>query len=107
MPPVGAVSKGQTQAVITAGRQPARSSVGAANEGETQGVIIAGEQPARSLVRAANEAETHGKSTEYGKLNHWLGLFFLEVCYGTTKSGLRCRKRVKNGRYCIVHGKEY
>ena len=107
MPPVRAASKGETQGVTTAGEQPARSPIGAANEGETQGVTTAGEQPARSPVGAANEGETHGKSTEYLQSNHRLILFFLGVCCGTTRSGIRCRKRMKNGKYCIVHRKEY
>lgn len=107
MPPVAAASKSETQSVTTAGRQPARLSVGAANEGETSGVTTAEEEPARSLIGAANEGETHGKSTEYRQSSCWLIMFFLEFCCGISKSGLWCGKRVKTGKYCIVHGKEY
>ncbi len=81
--------------------------VGAASKGEIQDVTTAGEQPARSPVGAANEGGTHGKSTEYLQSNHRLILFFLGVCYATTRSSIRCRKRVKNGKYCPLHQKEY
>lgn len=73
---------------------------------KTQSDTIVAEKPARLPVVAANEGETHGKSTEYGQSSHWLILFFLGVCYRIIKSGLWCRKRVKNGKYCIVHGKD-